>query len=88
MRRTLPASAVSLCLSLVLTTFWLLATPTPAFAATGKAKCSGGKEITCENEFCHCTDNVGCSSCSSGPNNTMNCTHAFCSKSDEEMLAQ
>lgn len=68
---------------MVAATFWLLLTPTPAFAATGSANCAGGKPVTCAAEICHCTDNVGCSACNTGANGNITCEHTNCKKSEE-----
>lgn len=86
MRRTLLASALSACFGLIVATSWVLLTPTPAFAAEGSAKCSGGKTVTCEAQSCICWDNMGCTACNQGSDGKWNCSETKCQKTDEEMI--
>lgn len=60
MKRTLTVSTLSICLSLVVTTAYLLAMPTSAFAAYGEAECEFGEKATCQAYVCSCEDNNGC----------------------------
>lgn len=55
------ATVLSLCLSLVGATAFLLMTPVPAAACSITVSCPGGGSVTCTGTSCGGSDGSGCS---------------------------
>jgi hypothetical protein len=64
MRKAWKLSALSLCLSLLAASAWVVLNPVSAFAADGKASCGGFTSVRCADGAvrCVCEDYVGCTS--------------------------
>jgi len=60
MKRTLLASAFSVCLCLLIVTTWLLLNPVTASAATCVALCRNADAVSCSGYKCSAADNFGC----------------------------
>ena len=60
MKRTLLASALSVCLCLLIVTTWLLLNPITASAATCVAQCRNSDSVSCSGFSCSAADNFGC----------------------------
>jgi hypothetical protein len=92
MKKLLLSSAFIACLATALVSFWVVANPTHALAASGTATCANGQEIHCSAANSQCiaqdaTDGVGgyCICVANGPNGGVTDEH-WCTNSDEEPL--
>ena len=61
MRKKWLGFILTICLTLLGVSCWLLVNPLTALAATCTATCEGGRTVTCRGESCTATDGVGCS---------------------------
>lgn len=64
MKRALVSLTISICISLVLATTFLILTPFTTFADSCTASCPGGRTVTCQADskgFCAASDGIGCS---------------------------
>ncbi len=73
MKRSWLGFVVSVCLSLVVISGWLILNPTIALAATCTASCANGRDVSCYGQTCTQQDGVGCTSTINGITTTSSC---------------
>ena len=75
MKRSWLSLVLSICLSLVVISGWLIINPTIALAASCTASCAGGLNVSCYGQTCTAEDGVGCTGTINGITSSASCKH-------------
>ena len=73
MKRSWLSLVLSVCLSLVVISGWLIINPTIALAASCTASCANGRDVTCNGQTCTAENGVGCTGTINGITSSASC---------------